>query len=395
LRILHINIFGNLSTGRIATDLCRSLSYQGNEGMVAFARNTIDKDISHYKIGNASGVYIDGICTRLTDRAGFFSKEATRKLIRQIELYDPDIIHLHNLHGYYINVDILFEYLKKSGKPIVWTLHDCWAFTGHCCHYDMVGCDRWKYGCHDCPQKKTYPKSIIFDNSSWNYQRKKELFTSVDNLHLVCVSKWLENQVKQSFLKKVPCKTIYNGIDLQNFKPTQSRFRQQHNIEDKYMILGVASTWSERKGLNDFIRLAEILPDECRVVLVGIRNKERKHLSKKILSVERIDNLNDLAGLYSTADVFLNTSVEETFGLPTVEAMACGTPAIVYDSTALPELISEEVGRIIPSHDLASVCTVFKEVSKLDSENIVTYAQKFSKNRMVKEYLDLYEKIRG
>ena len=187
MKVLQINIFGNLSTGRIAVDIYRTLISEGHQGVIAFARNSVPDDVPYIKIGNNLGVYCDGVLTRLTDRAGFFSRKATRKLIKEIQEYNPDIIHLHNLHGYYINVEILFEFLKQYGKPVVWTLHDCWAFTGHCCYYSMVGCEKWIDGCHDCEQIHAYPKSLLIDNSKNNYRKKQKLFTSMPNLQLVTV----------------------------------------------------------------------------------------------------------------------------------------------------------------------------------------------------------------
>lgn len=390
MKVLQINIFGNLSTGRIVVDLYRTLVENGYEGKVAFARNSIAEDVPYFKIGNMANVFIDGILTRLTDKAGFYSKVVTKKLIKKIVEYNPDIIHLHNLHGYYINIEILFKYLKECGKPVVWTLHDCWAFTGHCCYYTMVQCEKWITGCCACPQKKAYPASILRDNSIWNYQKKKELFTSVKKMQLVTVSKWLEGEVKKSFLKDIPCTTIYNGIDLNVFKPTKSDFREKYNLEDKFIILGVASTWDKRKGLDDFIRLSRMLEDDYRIVLIGVNNKEKQKFTKNMIGISRIDNIETLAGLYTTADVFFNASVEETFGLPTVEAMACGTPVIVYNCTALPEVVNEEVGFIIEPHNLGAVVKILKtRPKKIDA----LLAQKYSKTVCYAHYIDLYKTL--
>lgn len=388
MKVLQINIFGNLSTGRIAVDLYRTLKENGHEGKVAFARNVIEEDVPYIKIGNTFNVYADGVLTRLTDKAGFYSKSATKKLIGEIKKYNPDIIHLHNLHGYYINVEILFDFLREYNKPVVWTLHDCWAFTGHCCYYSMVNCEKWKIGCKDCPQIGAYPASFV-DNSKWNYEKKKKMFLNLPKLQLVTVSKWLENEVKQSFLKDIPVCTIYNGIDTKKFKPTQSDFRKKYNLEDKKIILGVASTWDTRKGLKDFIELSKVLDDEYQIVLVGISKKEKAQLPDNILSIARTDSIEELAGIYSTADVFFNASVEETFGLPTVEALACGTPIIVYDATALPEVVTEENGFVVEQHDIQKV----KEVMGLCVEKKIVPCKDWEKSTSYKEYIDLYEKL--
>ena len=392
MKVLQINIFGNLSTGRIAVDIYRTLISEGHQGVIAFARNSVPDDVPYIKIGNKFSVYCDGILTRLTDRAGFYSKDATRKLITEILKYDPDIIHLHNLHGYYINVEILFEFLKKYGKPVVWTLHDCWAFTGHCCYYSMAECEKWIEGCHDCKQTHTYPKSLFIDNSTINYKKKKQLFTFMSNLHLVTVSKWLEGEVKKSFLKDLPCTTIYNGIDLDVFKPTDSNFRKKYGLEDKVIILGVASTWDIRKGLSDFIELSFMLSEKYKIVVVGVNKTEKEKLPKSILGIERTNSVKELAEIYTAADVFFNASVEETFGLPTVEAMACGTPVIVYNSTALPEVVDGNYGYIVEEHDLNAVAVCIKKIRNFSLGPIIENASRYSKQTMTRNYMKLYEK---
>lgn len=396
MKVLQINIFGNLSTGKIAVGLYRGLKENGHDGIVAFARNEIPEDVPNIRIGNKWSVRADGAMSRLTDRAGFYSKHATRKLIQQIKEYNPDVIHLHNLHGYYINVEMLFEYLKESRKPVVWTLHDCWAFTGHCCYYSMACCEKWKTGCSQCSQTSAYPKSLFFDNSEWNYQRKRELFTSLPNLRLVCVSKWLEGEVKQSFLKEIPCKVIYNGIDLNVFKPVHSDIRLKYGLNGKKIILGVASTWDVRKGLKDFISLATMLDDEYRIVLVGLTKKQKNGLPANIIGLGRTKTAQELVEMYSMADLFFNASIEETFGLPTVEAIACGTPVIVYDATALPEVVTPQTGRIVPKHDLQAVKGAIEDLLSYKSKVLPKEVEGYSNSIMQEQYMNTYiECIRG
>lgn len=394
MKVLQINTFGNLSTGRIAVDLYNVLKENGHDGLVAYARNTISDGVPHYVIGSMKNVYVDALLTRITDRAGFFSTSATVKLIEKIKQYDPDVIHLHNLHGYYINVEVLFDYLRKCGKPVVWTLHDCWAFTGHCCHFSAIKCDKWKIGCYKCPQKHSYPASYV-DHSKSNYLKKKELFTSIENMHIVTVSKWLEEVTRQSYLKAYPIETIYNGIDTSVFKPTKSDVKKRLNIENRKVILGVASTWSPNKGLRDFVKLSKMITEDYIIVLVGVNKKQIKTLPNNIIGLSRTNNVNELVELYSAADVFFNASIEETFGLPTVEAMACGTPAIVYDCTALPEVISEESGKIVEANNVELVWWAIQEMKKkkFSSEIIVENAKNYEKNKQYKKYLGLYEKI--
>ena len=393
MKVLQINTFGNLSTGKIAVDIYRTLRANGHEGAVAFARNEVPGDVPSFKIGNSLSVYTDGVLTRLTDKAGHYSKGATEKLIKQIKEYDPDIIHLHNLHGYYINVSMLFDFLKDAGKPVVWTLHDCWAYTGHCCYYSMAGCDKWKLtGCSKCPQKKAYPASIFKDNSSKNFSEKNQMFHSVKNLHLVCVSKWLDNELKDSFLNDLPSRVIYNGIDTSVFKPSSGNFRIKSNMGDKRIVLGVASTWDTRKGLADFIELSKILDERYKIVLVGLNDKQKASLPDNMIGIGRTDGPKELAEIYSSSNVLFNASVEETFGLPNVESLACGTPVVAYNCTGIPETMTEDDGFIVEPHDLQSVAQKIGEICDT-GKRIEVSSFRFPKDKTYEAYMKLYEEL--
>ncbi len=393
MKVLQINTFGNLSTGKIAVDIYRTLRAHGSEGAVAFARNEVPGDVPSFKIGNPLSVYTDGVFTRLTDKAGHYSKGATEKLIKQIKEYDPDIIHLHNLHGYYINVPMLFDYLKDAGKPVVWTLHDCWAYTGHCCYYSMAGCEKWKtHGCSKCPQKKAYPASIFKDNSSKNFSEKNQMFHSVKNLHLVCVSKWLDNELKASFLKDIPSRVIYNGIDTSVFKPSSGNFRIKYNVGDKRIVLGVASTWDTRKGLADFIELSKILDERYKIVLVGLNDKQKASLPDNMIGIGRTDGPKELAEIYSASNVLFNASVEETFGLPNVESLACGTPVVAYNCTGIPETMTENDGYIVEPHDLKNVALKIGEICDA-GKRIEVSSFRFPKDKTYEAYMKLYEEL--
>ena len=392
MKVLQINTFGNLSTGKIAVDIYRTLKAHGSDGVVAFARNDTPSDVPSIRIGSSFSVYTDGVRTRLTDKAGHYSKGATKKLIEQIREYDPDIIHLHNLHGYYINVPMLFAFLKEFNKPVVWTLHDCWAYTGHCCYYSMAGCDKWKTVCSDCPQLSAYPASLSKDNSKNNFEEKNTLFHSVQNLNLVCVSEWLNNELEESFLKDLPHRVKYTGIDTDIFKPTEGDFRKKYGLEDKRIVLGVASTWDTRKGLNDFIKLAGLLDDRYKIVLVGLNDKEKASLPDSVLGLGRTNGPKELAEIYTTSDVLFNASVEETFGLPNVEALACGTPVVAYDCTGIPETLGENDGYIVEAHDLKAV---IEKINKICDEHkrIDVSTFRFKKEESYEEYMKLYEEL--
>lgn len=346
MKYLFINsVAGYGSTGRLAAEKCRELMNEGHECLLAYGRIAVNcEDIPTLCIGTSLDYKIHGVMNRLLDNHGFGSKAATREFLKKVREYDPDVIWLHNLHGYYIHLGELFSYLKTCGKTIYWTLHDCWAFTGHCAHFDFVGCDRWKTGCHHCPQKKEYPTSIGLDNSRWNYEQKRALFTGIPDMTLIVPSYWLENLVKESFLKEYPVEVVYNPINTDIFRPTPSDFREKHGLQDKKIILGVASVWGERKGLWDFAELSGLLKDDCRIVLVGLTPEQASKMPEKILCLPRTDNMVQLAEIYTAADLYVNPSVEETFGMTTSEALCCGTPSIVYRGTACEEIVNARGG---------------------------------------------------
>ena len=395
MKILIINtVCGIGSTGRICTDLADVLEQNGHECKIAYGRGVVPEKLKKYaiRIGSDIDVKLHALQTRLFDCSGFGSQRATEKFIEWVKEYNPDIVHLHNLHGYYINIELLFNYLAETNKPVVWTLHDCWSFTGHCAYYSYAMCDKWKNGCHSCPQKKKYPSSWLFDRSQKNWLQKKKLFTSVKNMTLVVPSQWLAKEIQQSFLRKYPIKVIPNGIDLDVFKPTISDFRKNYNLEGKKIILGVASIWEPRKGLNDFIELSKILDDSYKIILVGLTENQKRKLPKEILCLTRTCDIKKLAEIYSAADVFFNPSKEETMGLTTVEAMACGTPSIVFNSTAIPEVINKECGIVL---DKLDCITIKEKIDSLDlNENsIIKNSRKFEKKFQYLEYNLLYKTL--
>lgn len=394
MKVFFINSFPAFSTGKIVQDLCKTLTDNGHEALFAYGRLKLeDTSIKSYKIGNELTVRLHGLLARLTDGEGRFSVIATKMLIKKIIEFDPDVIHLHNIHGYYLNHKILFDYLKVCGKKIVWTLHDCWAFTGHCACFSSINCNKWKSKCENCPQIHSYPTSLFFDNSKKNYIRKRENFTNVPNMTIATVSNWLGDLVNRSFLKEYNIKTIHNGIDLNIFKPIQSDFRKKYHLEDKKIILTVSTSWSdERKGLKDVLKLADLLDDDYKVIIVGLTKKEKQKIGNKVLGITRTTNMKELVEIYSTADMFYNASVEETFGLPTVEAMACGTPVIVYDASAIPEIVTEKSGIVLSVHDVAAVAKSVDEYRNLKQEDILAVASEYGKEKMLDNYMTQYVK---
>ena len=342
VRVLMINsVCGIRSTGRICTDLAENMMSRGDTVKIAYGRESVPEKYKEISvcIGSAAGVYLGALQSRLFDNEGFNCKRATKRFLKWADEYDPELLWIHNLHGYYINVELLFEWIKRRpNMKVKWTLHDCWAFTGHCAYFSHVNCDRWKTKCEKCLQTKKYPSSIV-DNCRKNFLRKKEAFTGVRNMTLVSPSYWLADLVKQSFLQEYPIEVVYNTINTEVFQPSPSDFKMRYGLEGKKVVLGVASVWEERKGLRDFVHLRALLDNSYVIVLVGVSEKQAANLPDGFLCIPRTDSQRTLAEIYTAANVFVNPSKEETFGLTTLEAISCGTFAIVYKNTACEEVV--------------------------------------------------------
>ncbi len=331
----------------------------------------------------------------ITGREGGFSYFSTRSFIKQIKKFHPDVIHLHNLHGSYINIPTLFEFIKANNIPVVWTLHDCWAFTGHCSHFTMVHCDKWKTGCYECPQYNEYPCSL-FDNSKKMYRLKQEWFTGVKNLTIVTPSEWLAGLVKQSFLEDYPVKVINNGIDLSVFKPTPSNFREEYGIpKGKFIVLGVAFGWGKRKGLDVFIELSKRLEqDKFQIVLVGTDEKVDKQLPKNIISIHRTQNQTELAEIYTAADLFVNPTREDNYPTVNMEAIACGTPVVTFDTGGSSECIDETCGCVVSCDDIEGLEVEIRKIyvnKPYTAEACLEQARQFERNCRFLEYVELYK----
>lgn len=350
MKYLFINsVAGYGSTGRIIADTCRELTAQGHECLIAYGRmENLCPDVPSIRIGSQAGVLLHVLRTRLLDDHGYGSWAATKAFLRKVKEYDPDVIWLHNIHGYYIHIGLLFDYLHSCGKEIRWTLHDCWAFTGHCFHFSSIGCDKWKTGCSHCPLTRTYPQSFLRDNSRRNFICKRQLFTGIPKLTLYTPSHWLEQRVKQSFLKNYPVKVVYNTVDKNAFRPTPSDFRERYGIGSRKMILGVSSRWYEQKGLPDFCRMAELLDDSYCIVMIGLTPAQMTQMPKNILCLPRTSNVEELAEAYTAADLYVTPSTEETFGMTVLEAACCGTRSIVYQDTACEEIVQSLGGKAVP-----------------------------------------------
>ncbi len=396
MKVLQINsVCGIGSTGRIATDIHNILIAQGHESYIAYGRGLPRNCDTSIRIGTKYDNYTHGVLTRVFDKHGFGSRKATQKFIKEVKKLDPDIIHLHNIHGYYINIEILFDYLKEAYKPVIWTLHDCWAFTGHCSYFDYIGCTRWKTQCYNCPGKRSYPASAFLDNSKMNYSKKKAIFTGIKNLIIVTPSKWLAGLVKQSYLKKHPVKIINNGIDLEVFRPIKNDFREKYSLQKKFIILGVANIWDRRKGFRYFIELSDKIQNDEVIVLVGLTEKQKKQLPKNIIGITRTNNTEELVEIYSATDVFVNPTLEDNFPTTNLEALACGTPVITFNTGGSVECVDESCGFVVAKGNVEELLNGIKDI-KIKGESYFTAncieraRQLYDKKNKFNEYIDIY-----
>lgn len=392
--LLQINTnVGWNSTGRIIEDIGRLAMERGWLSTIAYGRNIngVPSSASRLvRVGNNRDVWAHGISTRLFDRHGLGSRKATLNLIKRIEEIRPNIVHLHNIHGYYLNYPELFSYLNRIGVPVVWTLHDCWSFTGHCAYFDMADCRKWTTGCNRCPLKSMYPASIVCDNSVRNYEIKKETFTSLENLHIVTVSNWLKNVVDRSFLGKYPSYVIYDGIDVES-EPVRKTPKER-------LVVGAASKWDPRKGLNTFVELRKILPDDVRIVLIGLSARQIHSLPTGIEGLPRINEREALNEWYRRASVFVNPSMSETLSITNIEAQGCGTPVVAFDSGGMRETIMAGTGLLVTPEDVdglaGAVNTILNSPGKFSRNACQEHVKaKFNKTENFNRYIDLYESI--
>jgi putative colanic acid biosynthesis glycosyltransferase len=401
LKVLHINTaLVTDAPGRIAEEIGKVLISNGHENYIGYGRYSRSITSEPVRIGNIRDQMLHVLMTRLLDQHGFWSTAATKKFTEDISRIDPDVIHLHNLHGYYLNVEVLFKYLKSAGKPVVWTMHDCWPFTGHCSHYDYVGCNRWKTKCFSCPNKKAYPSSWFMDNSTGNFFRKKEIFTGLDSMHIVAPSEWLANQVKESFLKNYPVEVLSNGVNLSIFKPKSENdtLKLRYGLSGKKIILGVASFWGRHKGLEDFIRLSDLISDDSVIVLIGLNKKQQEGLPVNITGLSRTENIDELAAFYSAADVFVNPTYVDTFPTTNLEALACGTPVVTYNTGGSPESLDFETGMVVEKGDLsalfAAVDSILDQGKAIFTKKCLARAELlYNKESCYLKYLELYYRL--
>ena len=395
-KIIQINTALNSgSHGRIVEQISSRAAQEGFETTIVHGARYVNKSqFADIQVTTKTQERLNGVRSMLFDAHGLGLRCATKSLITKLEAIKPDIVHLHNIHGYYLNYQILFEYLAKTGIPIVWTLHDCWSMTGHCSQFENYNCDKWKTQCYDCQYHMDwYPKSVI-DRSKRNFELKKQCFTSVKNMMIVPVSHWLEDVVKQSFLSKYPIKVIHNGVDLLSFRPSEAS--GEISSSQRFTILGVASNWDNDKGVQEFIKISNN-PD-YQVIMVGVKDELKKKLPQSIIAVSRTNNQSELAEYYSMADVFVNPTYKDTFPTVNLEALACGTPVITYKTGGSPESITPETGIVVEKGNFELLCEAVEAIRKNGKNYYSTScrerAEKFyNKDERFKDYIELYENI--
>lgn len=398
-KLLQINVTANWgSTGKIAEAINQAAQRKGWECSTAYGRWANPSKFTTYKVGNKWDMYVHYFENRIFDREGLSSRRATKALIRHIEELKPDVISLHNIHDHYLNYELLFRYLNDTDIKVVWTFHDCWAFTGHCFHFVTKDCMRWKTGCHDCPLHHLYPNTVL-DRSVKNYSLKKELFSANKNLAIVACSDWLGDFVKESFLKDKRIEVIHNGVDLQMFRPQDGKKSREGKESERrvFKIIAVSSVWYPNKGELDIYKLRTMLPeDEYEITMVGLSAEQAKNLPEGIRGIQRTQNVQELAQLYSEADVLINPTYEDNFPTVNIEALACGTPVITYRTGGSPEAIDDKTGMVIEQGNVVSLANAVMQMkdTPLSSADCRKRAEEhFDKDKCFEKYIELYESL--
>ena len=399
MKIFEINSGNYGSTGNIMLNIAETARLSGHSVKVAYRQSrsvTANEKEEEIQIGNSFYGLSHRLIGEYLGLEGFGSVISTSKLIKEIKNFNPDIIHLHILHGWYLNLPLLFSFLAKYNKKVVWTMHDCWAFTGHCPHFEYVKCNKWQSSCKNCPQYREYPYSRI-DTSKFLYKCKKKYFTAIKNLTVVTPSQWLADLIEKSYLKNAKIQVINNGIDLNVFKSVESNFRELNNIDkNNKLILGVAFEWTDKKGVDIFKKLSSDLNDNYKLVLIGTTEETEKDLPQNIIKIRRTSSKEELASIYSSADLFVNPTREETFPTVNMEALACGTPVLTFKTGGSPEIINEKCGSVVECDDyenLKSEIIRICETKPFSSSDCILRAKLFNMNDKFREYVKLYENI--
>ena len=396
MRVVQINSANFGSTGKIMIGIAELARENGIDCTTVCpeGRSMRKKELpDHIFMGSRLWRNVHLQLAKYTGYNGCFSRRDTRRFLKQLDVLEPDILHFHNLHNCYINLPMLFSYVKRRKIKVIWTLHDCWSFTGQCPHFVMAGCSKWKTGCHDCPQYREYPASNV-DMTEKMWKLKKEWFRGVEDLTVITPSQWLADLVSGSFLSEYPVSVINNGIDTGIFRPQKSSFRQEHGIkDDQFMLLGVASVWEKRKGIDVFLQLAEKLDERFKIVLVGTNEEVDRMLPESIISVHRTNNAEELAEIYSAADLFVNPTREDTYPTVNLESVACGTPVLTFRTGGSPESLEECTGSVVECDDVEGMIREIIDIcteNRFSEEICAEKGKAFDQKGRFREYLELY-----
>lgn len=405
-KLLQINpvIRTNTSTGRIMQEIGELAIANGWESYVAYSggRDGVKPCRSKLMpVGGKLDVAFHGLWTRLTDRHGLASWFATKRFISEIKELKPDVIHIHNIHGYFLNYRMLFEYLKEADIPVIWTVHDCWLYTGHCYYYSSIGCDKWMSGCGNCPQRTAFPASWFIDRSKQNLKDKSEAFNSIkDKLTIVPVSEWIRGEMSRSILQNCHYQVIHNGIDLNIFdvQPDDKAVREKYGLGDKHIILGLASIWSKEKGWDDFMEMSKMLNEDEVIVMVGVTEEQQKRLPENVVGIRRTENVRQLAELYSAAVAFVNPTWQDNYPTVNLESIACGTPVVTYRTGGSIEAVTEKTGYVVEQGDVKGLLEAVREIERKGNLEYKADCRahalaNFRKEDRYADYLKLYEDL--
>lgn len=401
MRIFQLNtVCGIKSTGRIAAEIGKLVEAEGGQCRIGCGANPVPDAVAHMAFKTLSvpkrKLYTQMI--RFFDADGFFNRSGTRRLIREMERFQPDVVHLHNIHGGYLHAETLFRYLRKKNLPVVWTLHDCWPFTGHCAYFDYSGCQRWLTQCRNCPQKHSYPVCIGLDRSRRNHIRKRKAFAGLSNLTMVTPCRWLQEHLRQSHMGGYPARVIYNGVDLTAFAPTPSDIRQRYGLTEGILLLAVAAEWDERKGLRYLLKAAKQLGPDYHFVIIGLSPEQIAALPEGLTGIQHTANVQELAQWYTAADCLVNPSMEDNMPMVNLEALACGTPIAAFRTGGTPEALSETTGLLVDKADVDGLCHAIRQLGPKTPERTeacLQRAQSFDAKRTFEDYLRLYREVAG
>ncbi len=399
MRVFQLNTFcGVKSTGRIALEIAKLVEADGGECRIGYGVPELIPEAERfaYRIGSPVERKLHAAMRKLLDAEGYGSYFGTRALIHTLKSFQPDVIHLHNLHGCYLDLPLLFGYLRTAQVPIVWTLHDCWPFTGHCAYFDYCACTKWKTQCHDCPQQRNYPICIGLDGSQRNYRMKKRLFSPLLSLTLVAPCEWMTEPLSESFLGDHPVRVIPNGVNLNVFHPVQSDLRTRYSLQNKRVVLAVASEWDERKGLRYLLKAAQEMGESYRFVVIGLSEAQCSELPQNMLGLTHTADAQELAAWYTTADCFVNPTLEDNMPMVNLEALARGTPVVVFRTGGCPEAVTEACGTVVDKGDTAAFCQAVQTLCENKgayTQACIERAKRFDANATFRAYLALYKEL--